>query len=209
MVQTMAEPIVSEQLKEKTKVNDDRLSGLRRHSEELNRLVIESLQGALLQLVAKKPYDSITVTELCKKAGVSRMAFYGNFDSKDDILKKIVYDLQIELFTRIGSPFRQEVTYAWYLEMFRFIAEKSDVLKSFFCAGYQGKYLELINARILRHKDMQPRDSYQRLLWCGGIVNAVVYWLCNDMEETPEEMATFCDTCFVSFYQERFWEDDE
>ena len=121
------------------------MSGLRRHSEELNKIVIESLQGALLQLITKKPYDSITVTELCKKAGVSRMAFYGNFESKDDIIKKIVYDLQTELFLRIGSPFRQEVTYNWYLDMFRFSAEKSDVLKSIFCAGYQGKYLELVN----------------------------------------------------------------
>ena len=190
--------------KKKSVNSNERLSGLRKHSEELNRLVIESLQGALLQLVAKKAYDSITVTELCKKAGVSRMAFYGNFDSKDDIIKKIVYDLQNELLTRIGSPFRHEVTYNWYLEMFRFTAEKSDVLKSIFCAGYQGKYLDLVNSVILRHKDMQPEESYLRLLWSGGIVNAVVYWLSNDMAESPEQMATFCDKCFVSFYQKSF-----
>lgn len=200
---------MSEEHNTKSKVSDDRLSGLRRHSEELNKLVIESLQGALLQLVVKMPYDSITVTELCRKAGVSRMAFYGNFNSKDDILQKIVTDLQNELFMRIGSPFRQEVTYQWYLDMFRYIAEKVDVLKAFFCAGHQGKYLELVNARILRHKGMQARDSYQRLLWSGGIVNAVVYWLSNDMAETPEQMASFCNTCFVSFYQESFWEDEE
>ena len=192
----------------KNQVNEERLSGLRKHSEELNRVVIESLQGALLQLVSKKHYDSITVTELCRKAGVSRMAFYGNFASKDDIIKKIIHDLQTELFVRIGSPFRQEVTYNWYLDMFRFTAEKSDVLQSIFCAGYQGKYLELVNSLILRHKDMQPQDSYQRLLWSGGIVNAVVYWLSNNMTETPEQMATFCYKCFSSFYQEQFLGDN-
>lgn len=200
--------MTNERKEKRKQVNEERISGLRKHSEELNRVVIESLQGALLQLVARKSYDSITVTELCKKAGVSRMAFYGNFDSKDDIIKKIVYDLQTELFLRIGSPFRQEVTYNWYLDMFRFIADKSDVLRSIFCAGYQGKYLELVNSIILRHKDMQPHDSYQRLLWSGGIVNAVVYWLSNGMSETPEQMASFCDKCFASFYQERFLGDN-
>ena len=183
---------------------DERLSGLRRHSEELNKVVVESLQGALLQLITKKSYDSITVTELCKKAGVSRMAFYGNFESKDEIIAKILYGLQSELFVRIGSPFRQAVTHTWYLEMFNFAAEKAAILKSIFCGGYQGKYLDLVNSMILRHKDMQPHDSYQRLLWCGGIVNAVVYWLYNDMSETPEQMATFCDKCFATFYQENF-----
>ena len=183
---------------------DERLSGLRRHSEELNKVVVESLQGALLQLITKKPYDSITVTELCKKAGVSRMAFYGNFESKDEIIVKILYGLQSELFVRIGSPFRQAVTHTWYLEMFNFAAEKATILKSIFCDGYQGKYLDLVNSMILRHKDMQPHDSYQRLLWSGGIVNALVYWLSNDMSETPEQMATFCDKCFATFYQENF-----
>ena len=183
---------------------DERLSGLRRHSEELNKVVVESLQGALLQLISKKPYDSITVTELCKKAGVSRMAFYGNFEIKDEIIAKILYGLQSELFVRIGSPFRQAVTHTWYLERFNFAAEKAAILKSIFCDGYQGKYLDLVNSMILRHKDMQPHDSYQRLLWSGGIVNAVVYWLSNDMAETPEQMATFCDKCFSTFYQENF-----
>ena len=202
--------MAEQQNKKVTKVvNEERLSGLRKHSEELNRVVIESLQGALLQLVTKKPYDSITVTELCKKAGVSRMAFYGNFESKDEIIKKIVYDLQNELFLRIGSPFRQEVTHNWYLEMFRFTAEKSEVLKSVLCAGYQGKYLELVNSVILRHKDLQPEESYLRLLWSGGIVNAVVYWLSNDMTETPEQMASFCDKCFASFYQKSYIGDNQ
>ena len=190
--------------KTKSVISDERLVGLRKHSEELNRIVIESLQGALLQLITKKAYDSITVTELCKKAGVSRMAFYGNFQSKDEIIIKILYDLQNELFVRIGSPFRQDVTYNWYLDMFRFTAEKAEILKSIFCGGYQGKYLELVNYMILRHKDMQPQDSYQRLLWSGGIVNAVVYWLSSDMAETPEQMAGFCDKCFASFYQKSY-----
>ena len=185
-------------------INDERLVGLRRHSEELNRVVVESLQGALLQLIAKKSYESITVTELCKKAGVSRMAFYGNFESKDEIIQKILYDLQNELFARIGSPFRQAVTYVWYLDMFRFTAEKAEILKSIFCCGYQGKYLELVNSIILRHKDLQPDETYQRLLWSGGIVNAVVYWLSNNLSETPEQMATFCDKCFASFNQKNY-----
>ena len=78
--------MANEKYKDGNSVNSERLVGLRRHSEEVNKLVVESLQGALLQLIVKKDYDSITVTELCRKAGVSRMAFYGNFQSKDDIL---------------------------------------------------------------------------------------------------------------------------
>ncbi len=41
---------------------------------------------ALVELMDKTPYDQITVTDITKKAGVSRMTFYRSYRSKDDIL---------------------------------------------------------------------------------------------------------------------------
>ena len=41
---------------------------------------------ALVELMDKKPYDQITITDITKKAGVSRMAYYRNYKDKDDIL---------------------------------------------------------------------------------------------------------------------------
>ena len=185
-------------------INEERLAGLRKHSEEINKLVVESLQGALLHLIGKIAYERITVTELCRKAGVSRMAFYGNFTSKDDIFKRIVSDLQAEMLARIGSPFRQTLTLDWYVSLFDFVKEKSGILQPIFSAGYQDKYLELVNSIVLRHKDLQPNETYQRLLWSGGVVNSVVYWLVNGMTETPEQMAQYCERCFANFNQKNF-----
>lgn len=178
---------------------DDKLVGLRKHSEELNKLVVESLQGALLKLIKIKPYDSITVTELCKKAGVSRMAFYGNFSSKDDIFRRIVSDLHREMLAKIGSPFRQMLSEQWYCDLFKFLAEKSNVLQPIFCAGYHDKYLQLVNSLVLRHKEFDRGDTYLRLLWNGGMINSVAYWLTSGMKETPEQMATYCNRFFADF----------
>lgn len=182
----------------------DRLAGLKKHSEEINKIVVESLQGALLQLIGKMPYERITVTELCKKAGVSRMAFYGNFSCKDDIFKRIVSDLQTEMLVRIGSPFRQTLTLDWYVSLFVFVQEKSNILQPIFSAGYQDKYLQLVNSIVLRHKHLQPYETYLRLLWSGGVVNSVVYWLVGGMTETPEQMARYCEQCFANFNQKNF-----
>ena len=41
---------------------------------------------ALLLLLEKKEYDSITVKEICEKAGVNRSTFYMHYDAKDDLL---------------------------------------------------------------------------------------------------------------------------
>ncbi|HFH9922035.1 TPA: TetR/AcrR family transcriptional regulator, partial [Streptococcus suis] len=46
------------------------------------------IQEALLQLTQQKEYEKITITDIAKRAGVTRISFYRNFKSKDDILKQ-------------------------------------------------------------------------------------------------------------------------
>lgn len=41
---------------------------------------------SLLALMERKPYAAISVTELCREAGVSRPTFYSRFDSMDDVV---------------------------------------------------------------------------------------------------------------------------
>ena len=53
--------------------------GLISYNKELNFAIKEALQDALILLMKEKQYRSISITELCKKAGVSRMAFYNNY----------------------------------------------------------------------------------------------------------------------------------
>ena len=49
-------------------IEESRLTGLKKHAEEINAIVKESLQGALIALMRQKTYERITVTELCAKA---------------------------------------------------------------------------------------------------------------------------------------------
>lgn len=179
--------------------NDGRLSGLKRHSRDVNRIVRESLQEAFLKTLEMKSFEDISITELCTKAGVSRTSFYHNFSSKSEVLMAIVSDFQSELMEVIGSPFRQKVTLEWFNGLFKLVQKRADVLKPIFCAGYQDKYLGLVNGVILRHENMSARETYLRLLWCGGIVNAIVHWLATDLKEPPEVMAKICHQYLIPF----------
>jgi AcrR family transcriptional regulator len=44
------------------------------------------LRGALVSLIADKPYDSIVVKEILDRANVGRSTFYMHFHDKDDLL---------------------------------------------------------------------------------------------------------------------------
>ncbi|MBR5113246.1 MAG: helix-turn-helix transcriptional regulator, partial [Clostridia bacterium] len=62
---------------------------LRLSNEESKKITRESIVTALVLLFADKPYEKITVTEIVKKAGVSRTAFYRNFNTKEDVLREL------------------------------------------------------------------------------------------------------------------------
>ena len=49
-------------------------------------LIRHKIAYAYLELLRKKARDEISVTELAKAAGVSRMAFYRKFGSKWDVV---------------------------------------------------------------------------------------------------------------------------
>ena len=55
------------------------------------------LQDALIELVAEKSYESITIQELLDKANVGRSTFYAHFQDKDQLLHSILDRLD-ELF---------------------------------------------------------------------------------------------------------------
>ena len=48
------------------------------------------IEGALLEIMSKKPYADISITELCDKLDMPRKTFYRYFDSKDDALYALI-----------------------------------------------------------------------------------------------------------------------
>ena len=59
---------------------------------ESNLLTKECIVTALLRLMQEKKYESISITDITTLAGVSRMAYYRNYKSKDEILIKYLLD---------------------------------------------------------------------------------------------------------------------
>ncbi len=89
-------------------------------------LVGAYITDALLLLMRKKDYKDISITEICEKAGVTRMSFYRNFESKEDILKKWIafvtdtfltvakYDMEVyDKTPYVGGERGDDIT-AWF-----------------------------------------------------------------------------------------------
>lgn len=176
----------------------NQLRGLQEHNAKLNKIIIESLQQALLLLMEKKDYQKISITELCQKAGVSRMAFYTNFETKDNLLESIVKNSNAKLVNRIGSPFRTYVDLKWYITLFEETKKFAKELLLIFKAGdsFKYKYITIINNLVLHNPDISEKKRYSRLMWSGGVVNVIIDWIENGMKTPIEELANYCLNSF-------------
>ena len=58
-------------------------------NNEANRITRESICTALLELLKTNEFKKISISELVRKAGVSRQSFYRNYNTKEDIVLEI------------------------------------------------------------------------------------------------------------------------
>lgn len=153
--------------------------------QESNEFVKECMTTALIEMLKIKPMESISITELTNKAGVSRVSFYRNFESKEDIIRKYLGVLIKEWgeeFERTGSP--------------------DTLVESIFSHYYKHKDLFiLLNKRGLSYislqnvidvcgptKDQDNHTAYTRAFFSHGLYGWIEEWFNRGMKETPSEM---------------------
>ena len=71
----------------KRNISPKSLKNLYQSNQEANQITRESIETALLHLMDNKDLPQISISELVRKAGVSRNAFYRNYKSKEEILE--------------------------------------------------------------------------------------------------------------------------
>jgi Transcriptional regulator len=170
----------------------DKLKGIKEHNKKMNEILRDSIRDALLLLMERMQYEKISISDLCKAAGVSRTGFYTNYSSKDRVLSEIVDKLMDEINRTIGPQFTGHYDLQWYIDFFELVRKNARVYKIIYESGFQGKYLQLVNVIILNHPDIDDKEKFRRLMWNGAIQNAAFSWLEGGMLESALDMATWC-----------------
>ena len=173
-------------------INSKKKEVLKMSNMESNLFTKECIRTALLYLMGVDGFEQITVTEIIKRAGVSRGGFYRNYQSKEEVLQEICSELLRYILDYMTEHRFYENTRLWLIDFFRNIAENQVAYKLLVNAQVpKNIVLEFDEGRIL--KKLQRNDSaleqYRALVIAKGITESVVVWVRNGMKETPEEMA--------------------
>ena len=147
---------------------------------------------AFLLLLKKKEYRDITITEICKKAGVTRMSFYRNFESKEDILLKKVQTVTDSFLKESAISYKNDTVSSYFVKLFTHMQQHIDLCTALNKAGFIHMIKDEFD-RVFLNAYRHVYGEYKSLFLAGGIYNVFLFWFINGCRDNPEVLAQRLD----------------
>ncbi|WP_058302980.1 TetR/AcrR family transcriptional regulator [Gorillibacterium timonense] len=167
-------------------------------NQETNRLTREAICTALIQLIKERPFSKISITDIVKRAGVSRTAYYNNYSSKQEILVDLVDSLIFEINQKL-IPYADEITgkakepEPFIRVLFEVIFQQRDIYKTLKDARFDYVILERLTDIMLANMPDQSDQSLYRIYFTSGaLYHVAVKWIESDFSKSIEDMTEIC-----------------
>lgn len=166
-----------------------------KYNLEQNHLTKESILEALILLMKKKDFKNISVTEVTKKAGVSRMAFYRNYQIMEDViidhLENMFNDYLTLLMQQKISNYEMTRLYFYYFRQHQlFIATLLQARLTHLILEQSVEFLDEFSKLLICEIDCSPEfERYNIRFIAGGFFNVLMTWCEHGMVESDEQMA--------------------
>ncbi len=155
----------------------------------------EKIETAFLTLILNHKYEDITISQVCKQAGVNRSTFYCHYDDINDLIIKIEGKFANSMAGIFNFGERQ--THEAMIEMFTFVKENKHFYKAFLNIPYvtlaerntKIEVLKNIGKKLNIDKSKTMGIFYRASFFGAGIKEMCRLWLEYDCKETPEQMA--------------------
>lgn len=159
-----------------------------------------AIENALLSKMQLKPFEDITITELCEKISIPRKAFYRYFDTKDDALYGAIFHIMCDY-----KPCRENVADgngAFLIDelenFFNFWIEKKEILdvlkkNNMFSVLFEAAVTFPIDDFVITKKFLPSDSDNIRIrvfkFALSGLISLMVEWYNDGFRPSPHEMA--------------------
>ena len=159
--------------------------------KESNRITKESLEISLLQLLEQKELTKITISELVERAGVSRAAFYRNYDSKEEILQEIFQRTVQKITDKLAQFNMRTELYQVWLFLFKEVKKEARILS--LAVDYNLE--KLLTSAVFdflekQNSSRKEASTYMNSFWSSAVVSVLIKWTKDGMKVPAEKIAS-------------------
>lgn len=177
--------------------------------KEANMRVKSSITKTLFELMHEKSFADITITELIGRAGVARVSFYRNYESKEDVLLTLINDVLEQFRSTVDTEAESYYTYENVRRSFEYFKEYGGFLLDLYQFGYGSILLERLNRFHEEVAGTMPNHSiekYRLYMYMGALFNTAVIWIRNGAKENVEDITDmFCKACGIDDKEGQTW----
>lgn len=165
----------------------------------------KALTETFFKLLNEKPFEEITVNELCELADVRRATFYKHYTDKLNFLTSIVKSLRTRFDTIIWKSDKPDTTSKYYVayakRVVTFISEnerlinnliESELLLPCFNIIVEQNYVDtrdrLAKSANAGMKLCAPIDTIA-MMCSGGVAQVIYFWIKDGMKKDPDMLA--------------------
>ncbi|MFP7254443.1 hypothetical protein CHH91_11815 [Virgibacillus sp. 7505] len=152
------------------------------------------IMEALNQLLEENALEDITITEICKKAGVARVTFYKYYHTIYDVMNasvEVSIKRAIEQLSNINTTDNIQDVIA---DITAGIAANPTSLQRQINANTHGVILDYFIHAISRLSQadtvFSKKLNHSEVLFiAGGMFSIIIQWFKNDLQESPQSVA--------------------
>lgn len=149
---------------------------------------VEKIQKTFLTFLREKELSQISVSDICKEAGINRSTFYANYADIYDLADTICQGLENEVTQLLVLEAGWQHSAQEFLKLFRHIREHQNLYAFYFKLGYESRGLTWHNDRDLQAMPDTSSIDYHVTFFRHGFNAIVKLWLQQGCRETPEQM---------------------
>ena len=155
---------------------------------------MERITKVFIELLQTKEVAEISVTDICKLAGLNRATFYANYLDIYDLADKTLDMLRRE----VDDLYHEELTQGFnsndYTKLLRHISENQLYYKTCFKLGIGEIPIERYDTTDAEKYFQSKNIMYHIEFFRGGFNRIVKIWLDGGCKESPEEIADVIHT---------------
>ncbi|MGM9574523.1 MAG: TetR/AcrR family transcriptional regulator [Oscillospiraceae bacterium] len=153
------------------------------------RQSVERIEKVFIDLLQTKELNEISVSDICKRAGLNRTTFYANYTD----IYGLADSIRDKLENEVSEVYQEEINTGFnsndYLKLFKHIKANKLFYKTYFKLGYDNDYRIITYDVNLAQEHFQNRFiEYHMEFFKAGITKIIKMWLENGCQESPEDM---------------------
>lgn len=178
--------------------------------------VVEAIERSFRELLQDKRYKSVSVTDICERACVSRKTFYANFRDKEDVVAYIFKRDVMQPLRHINAVFTPEEAHSMttiiQTKIYRPIYDDGEYYRNLVVSmkGHDDTFLRVVTNAIYEF----DREVLSQIGYSGGDLMAdyIAYfyassqamimqkWICDGFALSVDELAHLYQSMTLDFW---------